>query len=193
MPARTQNQLECEVLERLEAALETARTTLGDLAPHQSAWLPGPDAWSVDQCLGHLIASYDAYLPAIVAATGSTAPRAPGTAAFRSNLAGRLIRTGVAPEVGRRFKTPKIFTPVGLELPGPALEGFVQAYENLKNRVVSTRELDWHRIKIPSPVTGLLRPRLGDAYWILAAHAQRHVGQAVRVTESPDFPDSTRA
>ncbi|MDH3222073.1 MAG: DinB family protein [Gemmatimonadota bacterium] len=193
MPACTQDQLAREVTGRLEDALETARIRLGGLAPHQSAWRPSPGAWSVDQCLAHLIASYDAYLPEIVRATGSTAPRAPGTAGFRPNLAGRLIRAGVGPQVGRRFKTPKIFNPASLELPGPALEGFIQAYEGLKSRVISTRELDWHRIKIPSPVTGLLRPRLGDAYWILAAHAQRHVGQAIRVAESAEFPDSEAA
>lgn len=184
---RTQGDLAEEVRQRLASALKRARTELGHLTPAQTSWSPAAERWSVDECLAHLVATYDAYLPRLVAATGSAAPRAPASARFRPGLVGRMIRAAVDPEATRRVKAPRIFAPQVSRLPGSALDAFLTAYEELAHRIDATEELDWHGIRLATPVSALLRLRLGDAYWILAAHSQRHVDQAVSVTELEGF------
>lgn len=187
---RTQGGLADDVRQRLTAALDRAQADLGHLTPDQTAWSPAAGLWSVDECLAHLVATYDAYLPGLVAATGSAAPRAPASARFRSGWVGRMIRGAVHPEAKRRVKAPRMFAPTVSRLPGPALEVFLNTYRDLAHRIEATEELDWHKVRLSTPVSALLRLRLGDAYWILAAHAQRHVDQAVRLTRLEEFPGS---
>ena len=186
--ARTQGALADDTRRRLDAALTRAATELGALTTDQTAWVPGPGRWSVDECLAHLVATHDAYLPGLVAVTGSAAPRAPASARYRPGWVGRMIGATVDPEGKKRVKTPRAFTPSVARLPGSALDTFLRCYRDLANRIEATEELDWHRIRLPTPVSRLLRLRLGDAYWILAAHAQRHVDQAVRLTQQDGFP-----
>lgn len=101
-----------------------------------------------------------------------------------------MIRASVHPEAKRRIKAPRTFAPRVSRLPEPALEAFLSTHRDLAHRIDATEELDWHKIRLATPVSTLLRLRLGDAYWILAGHAQRHVDQAVRLTALEEFPPS---
>ena len=186
----TQDELSADVRARLKEALTEARVRLSPLMEDQRRWAPVGGGWSIDECLGHLVATHDAYLPGLVAATGSTARRAHGSASFRPSWTARMIRIGVDPASSKRIKAPKVFSPAVESLPGPALATFLATYEELLARIEATEGLDWHGIRLATPVSRLLRLRLGDAYWILAAHAQRHVGQAIAVMDIEGFPEA---
>jgi hypothetical protein len=184
----SQEDLEREVRERIEGAVDTAVKALGGLSEEQLAWKPGPDIWSVAECLDHLVTTHDAYWPGIVEATPSTAPLAPAGNCVRSTFAARMLRRAVDPDSRSRHRAPAVFEPGRSQVPGDPLDAFQRAFAELRTRIEGTRAMDWHRIRVASPAARLIRLRLGDVYWILAAHGQRHVNQAVRVTQSGEFP-----
>jgi hypothetical protein len=51
--------------------------------------------------------------------------------------------------------------------------------------------LDLRNTIISSPVSGVLAFSLLDALTFLVLHERRHYNQAVRVTESPEFPKTS--
>ena len=50
--------------------------------------------------------------------------------------------------------------------------------------------IDYNKTRLRSPVTALVRYSLADAFVITVVHAQRHLAQARRVRENPEFPRS---
>jgi hypothetical protein len=182
-----QEELHREAIDRLDRAVAAADEGLR-LTDEQLAWKPGPEVWGVAECLDHLVTTHDAYWPGVVKATGSTAPQAPPGNRVRSTLAGRLLRKGVDPDFTARQRSPSVFRPGRSEVPGNPVEAFRRAFEELRTRIEGTASMDWHRIRVASPAAGLIKLRLGDVYWVLVAHGQRHVNQAIRVTRAEGFP-----
>lgn len=183
-----QDELHREVIERLDQAVSAAEEELGRLTDEQLAWKPGPRVWGVAECLDHLVTTHDAYWPNVVKATGSTAPQAPPGNRVRSTLVGRLLRKGVDPASTARMRAPSVFQPGQADVPDNPTHAFHNAFQELRTRIDGTAAMDWHRIRVTSPAARFLKFRLGDVYWVLTAHGQRHVNQAVRVTRSEGFP-----
>ena len=177
-----------EVLGRLQAAGQVVHTALAPLDDDQLNWKPPGGGWSVAECLDHLVVTHDAYWPRLQKVTGSTAPRAPSENRVVSTWLGKALFSAVDPESTKRLKAPKIFAPGRSQVPGTPIEAFHRCHQILGRFVEATADLDWHRIRITSPASRLLRFRLGDAYRVLAAHMQRHVDQAERVTQTDGFP-----
>ncbi|MGI9627741.1 MAG: DinB family protein [Longimicrobiales bacterium] len=194
MSRNTQAELKDEVLGRIAQAIADVRESLSPLNESQLKWKPAPKTWSVAECLGHLVVSHDAYIPRITAATGSTAHRKPsghGDHQVGSTLIGKMLFKGVHPDTRRKISAPGVFRPSRANYPGSSVDAFIRCHESLALQVENTAELDWHRIKVVSPASRFIRLRLGNVYRVLAAHAQRHVNQAIRVTEVDKFPSSS--
>ena len=177
-----------EALDRLEAATKDAQTHLGDWTDDQLNWKPSPNKWSAAECLQHLVVAHDAYWPQIQAVVGSTAPRAPSDNDVKPTFIGRMLLRAVRPETTTRTRAPGRFNPARSHVPGSPLEAFERAQENLAKLIEGTADVDWHRVKVTTPVNRLIRFRLGEVYRILTAHGQRHVNQAIRLRELPGFP-----
>ena len=179
-----------DVEARIGAACDVVEEHLSPLDQAQLSWKPDAGSWSVAECLDHLVTTQDAYWPNIVAATGSTARRAPAGSTVSFTWAGRLIGAAVDPDSAKKVKAPKVFRPGRSQRPGDPPGAFLRAVRELRARAQATAELDWQRIRLSTPVSRLIRLRLGEVYWILAAHAQRHVNQAVAVTRVEGFPEA---
>jgi len=50
--------------------------------------------------------------------------------------------------------------------------------------------IDYNKTRLRSPVTPLMRYSLADAFVITVLHGQRHLAQARRVREMPEFPEA---
>jgi len=183
-----QSDLLPEVLQRLEEASVEARGKLSGLGSEELNWKPSAKAWSVAECLEHLVATHDAYWPQIQRVIGSTAPRAPDGNRIRPTLIGKMLFRAVDPDSTTRTKAPGVFRPERSHVEGSPLEAFLRCQANLRQLVEGTSDVDWHRVRLSTPVNRAIRLRLGDAYRVLAAHSQRHVNQAVRVTRMDGFP-----
>lgn len=145
---------------------------------------PAERAWSIGQCLDHLVATADAYEPFLLRAIEG-APRGdrPNLDPIAKSWLGAWFVSAVSPQSRRRLPAPKRFRPGPAPEPG-ALERFLGAQETLLGCLKKADGLDLNRTKLRSPVSPLLRFRLGEAFVALSLHVDRHLAQARRVRET---------
>lgn len=106
---------EPELTRREEAfrrAALRAEELAGGLTDHQAAWRPGPDRWSVAECLEHLVRTGEAYLRVIDPAIdeGREAGLL-GEGPFRHGLVGRWLVRVLEPPPGIRVPAPRMIDP----------------------------------------------------------------------------------
>ena len=180
-------------LERLtddaRALTDDVRRAFGHLTPEQLNWRPSADAWSVAQCLEHLIITNEKEFPALEAAlrTGYRNPfwsRPP----LLPKLFGRLMLRLFGPEMTRRYKAPRSFRPSQSAIAGTIVEDFAAHQEKLLHLMEQSTRLDAEATMIVSPVTDFVTYSLLDGYRILVGHEQRHYRQAERITQTKEFP-----
>ena len=151
-------------------------------------WAPAVGKWSVGRCLDHLGVTNTLYLERIEPALAGARDRGltdPGI--YSGGFFGQWFRRQMEPGKGR-FRVPKVFKPTDGEVDESIVEVFLAQQEELKDVIDRARDLDLAAIKIPSPVTPLLRFRVGDALGIVVTHERRHVEQAGRVVAARGFP-----
>ena len=180
-------------LKRLTSAARTltddVRRSFGRLTPEQLNWRPSSDAWSIAQCLEHLIITNEKEFPALESAlqAGYRNPfwsRPP----LLPKLCGRLMLRLFGPEVTRRYKAPRSFRPSQSAIAGSIVADFAAHQEKLFSLMEQSARLDVEETKIVSPVTVLMTYSLLDGYRILIGHEQRHYRQAERVLQTDNFP-----
>lgn len=184
-----------EYVRQFEDLKRDARQLTAGLSDSQLNWSPAPGRWSIAQCLDHLSAVAKSY--GLALEQGIAKARAQGITAsgqMRYSWFERWMIRSIEPPPGRRLPAPGMFKPAEStqKLPGPLV---IAEYIALKDRFVellsSADGLDIGRVKITSPVTRLLRLRIGAAFAFLASHERRHLWQARQVRENADFPEET--
>lgn len=171
---------------RLDAVNTTVRTLRDTLSPQQLTWRPPEGAWSVADVLEHLVRSHDDYLPALrtcVARAGGEAPATPRP--WKKTLFGGWLAAAMRSE--RKMPAPKRWA-VRESPRQDVAEVFLDRQRELRAIIGDAEPLDWRSIRMASPVSRLIRMNLGDAFEVLAAHAERHARQMERLLERSDFP-----
>lgn len=182
------NQALQRILDQLPPVRSHARATMAGLTPAQVEWKPGPAAWSIGQCLEHLVVTHELYEPKIPALMeqARAGGRPPVFDQWGTTWFGRLLARSVTPG-SRRVRTSAVFSPA--PHPRPAvLEALLGKFDDLERWIRNADGLDLSRIKVSSPVSRLLRYNLGEAFHIVVVHAERHLQQADRVKLAPGFP-----
>lgn len=177
-----------ELLAGIEEMNERANAIAGDLIAEQMSWSPTAAAWSIGQCLEHLVVTGSLYNerigPAIQRAREKSGGRSPR--AWRPSLAGRFMINAVKPG-GRAVRTLRVFEPT-LEPRADVLAEFVAIQKGLSEHIAAARGVDLMAAKVTSPATRLLRLNIGDCFRMLTLHADRHLLQAARVRGNDSFP-----
>ena len=181
-----------EYVRQFEDLKRDARLLTEGLSDPQLSWSSAPGRWSMAQCLDHLNSVAGPYARALEA--GIATARAQGRRAagpVRYSFLERWMIRSMEPPPRRRLPAPAMFQPA--EAPRSVEgAGVIADYQALKDRFIellaSADGLDVGGVKIASPVTRLLRFRLGAAFAFVAAHERRHLWQARQVRESSDFP-----
>ena len=172
----------------LEAIESRTRALTAGLSESQLRWRPPGGGWSVGQVLEHLVLTHEPYVVLMRSALerGGERARSGGARPWRPTLLGRIIvRSMAAP---RKVKTGRRFNP-GSEV-GPGSADRLVATVRATADVVRAADGADLRVRFTSPVAAVFRPNLGDAFLLLAVHAQRHLGQIERVLAEPGFPGS---
>jgi hypothetical protein len=105
-------------------------------------------------------------------------------------MVGGWLARQVNPDGGRNLPAPKVFRPSEVSnIPTP-LELFLDQQVKFIDFVRQCDGIDYNKTRLRSPVTPLMRYSLADAFVITVLHAKRHLGQARRVREMPQFPRS---
>ncbi len=77
------------------------------------------------------------------------------------------------------------------EVDGERVEAdFFARQEELGELIREADGRDLNAGKVPSPITRLLSFTLGEAFWLLTSHAQRHLLQSQRLRRMVAFPGS---
>ncbi|MEM1042454.1 MAG: DinB family protein [Bacteroidota bacterium] len=170
-----------------EAVRAEAERLRAELTDAQLTWKPAPDVWSVADCFEHLRRADKAYGRALPEAIGRMEP---GGGPFRPSLFGGWFIKFASPESGMKLKAPKAIRPRrgGPSTEAGALGRFLDQQAALLGLIQDADGKDLNTGTFPSPLLGLIRFTVGEALTLLVRHEQRHLGQALRVTEHPGFP-----
>jgi hypothetical protein len=173
-------------MEREQAVRYLADTRAGvieavkGLSEAQFNFKPGPDRWSIAECLEHIAIVENAVLSGVRVRL----EKGPAPAADRDvKQIDAMILTTV-PDRSTKVKAPAQLVPTGNSAPAANLENFLASRQQTVNWLKSDSNLRGH--SVDHPVLGPL-----DGYeWILAAagHSERHTKQILEVKADPNFP-----
>ena len=178
------------VLSESDKNNETAQSVAGDLSEAQLNWKPSAEQWSIAQCLEHLTIAtrqFDKYFTAALE-RARMKPAITIKPSYRPSFMGGWLAKQVAPEAARKLPAPKIFRPVDSSGIQGSLENFLNQQVKFMDFVRRCDGVDYNKTRLRSPVTPLIRYSLADAFAITVLHGQRHLAQARRVREMPEFP-----
>ncbi|HWQ35120.1 MAG TPA: DinB family protein [Blastocatellia bacterium] len=178
-----------EMLAETEAIAAEAQQSFGHLDAGQLNWKPGAEAWSVAQCLEHLLVANRAMLRPIDKALAGTwqrtfferLPVLPG-------LFGRLLVKSQTPGSGRKFKAPPRASPSASEFDAQIVSRFVTQQGEIAERLKGLERHAAARIVMTSPFISFITYSLLDGCRLIIAHERRHLAQAQRVMETSGFP-----
>ena len=162
----------------------------GALGTDQLNWKPAADKWSVGQCFDHLLTANSEYFPIFdrvlqgQKTTNTIWERLPGLPRFLGQM---LIRS-LSPDTARKQTAPKIFAPTTSAVDAGIIPRFIDQQERVIGYLNTITAVDADTIIITSPVARVITYSLLDACRVIVAHEQRHILQARRVTQLPEFP-----
>ena len=176
-------------LRRVSDSLDSAQSRLRRLSDKLSDgdWSkrPGPDRWSVAECVEHLNLTSKAYVPLLRDALARAkkvggAPRKH----YRRDPVGWFLSTMIGPR--RRFgkfrmmrmPTTPAFVPKSGRSRSEILSDFVRLQGELAALIQSGDQLPLDKVKIVSPFGGRLKYSAYSALVIIARHQHRHLEQA---------------
>jgi hypothetical protein len=157
-------------------------------------WRPGPDRWSVLECLEHLNLSARQYVPVLVPLIekarleGRTKPgphRHPRILTW-------LIRQ-LEPPVKRKSPTRPNLTPASNLRATRVLADWREIHAVFRDAARKADGLDLAGLKFSSPILPIVRMSLGQGFHITTAHERRHLWQAEQVIAHPEFPGGTES
>ena len=189
------------LVKEVRAIQDVVRGRFGELTPEQLAWSPEAGRWGVGLCLEHLLKTNHLYLKQMEPAVEALEPVSdPEKLVIRGNAFGRWFTRFVGPHSRWKLPAPGTFRPSKKKSgeegssasPTRTLDDVVPRFLAQHDRILALlekaegRPLDEARIS--SPATRLIRFRLSDGIRAMVAHDRRHLGQAERVLDHPDFP-----
>ena len=171
-----------DLRQRLHQLRATLTTELLPLPAEALNSKPGPDSWSALECLEHLNRYGRHYLPALQQAVARPRPAAAIASAEEVGFSwlGRKSYEMVRPENTTRHATLARMNPSRSQLGPAVLNEFLAQLSGLEQLLEAAAHANLNRRAVPVEFFRLLKLRTGEALLFVLAHAQRHVGQAVR-------------
>jgi DinB superfamily len=174
------------ITSELDAADRRAQDLASTLHLVQLNWRPRHDAWSIGQCLQHLVLFNELYLQAI--STSLKGQRSGGAEICPGWFGRWFIRSYVEPVPnGKRAQAPKKVRP-GEEVDAHILEFFLRSNQQARAIIRKASDYDVNRIRFKNPLVPVLHFTVGTGLEIVWQHESRHLLQAERVRQMPAFP-----
>jgi hypothetical protein len=180
--------------ERARRLRERAVASLSRLTEEQLNWRTEPGSWSPGECVLHVNVSNRLFLDAIERRIQSARERGLlRDGPFRYGWLGRWFVRELEPPARRSMRAPRIFRPQPRRAGASDVAELGRLLERAIAAMHAAKGVDLARVRVPSPVTALIRWQLGTAFQIIVAHTDRHLQQAERVMQNPAFPRGGRA
>ena len=184
--------------EALNAELDSYRTQFAaaqgeflklveGLSDEQFNWRPGEDNWSMAECIDHLVMIGTIMNRSIDEALEKAEARGlrsdgPFKYGPLGNMFVRMV-SGSEKARKRKLKAPTTYTPTSRHSVSRLDSAFRELQTDYIERLKRANGMDLARVKIPSPITRLIRLSLGQWFALLAGHQERHLQQAKEVRE----------
>jgi len=174
------------LIAELDDADQRAKALSSQLTVEQLNWQAVPGTWSIGQCLEHLCIANETYLGAISPALereagGSVQEIKPGW------FARWFIRNFIEPSPqSKRAPAPNKIVP-GSQVELSVLDRFLSSNQATRDLIREATAYDVNRIRFKNPFIGVIRFTVGTGLQIISSHERRHLLQAERVKQSPNF------
>jgi len=171
-----------------DSVTDEAERLVEGLTDAELLWRPAPSRWGVADCFSHLVALGHLYYPCVRAALDRAPLRDPEAPPpfYRRTLIGRLMIRLMGPRSRVRILTsPRLVPAVG----DPAAPvRFVAQQALLRQLIEDAAARDLRGARVRSPLNRLIVLRVVESLELLVVHERRHLVQAYRVMEDPEFP-----
>jgi hypothetical protein len=175
------------LLSELHASDLRAEQLARPLSREQLNWRPAPEAWSIGQCLGHLLVANRVYLPPIAVALDGRRP-SPVEELALGWFSRWFIRNYIAASTdATRARAPRKIRPA-MEFDTAVLDEFLHSNVSARELVVRASAYDVNRIRFRNPFIPVLRFTVGTGLEIISKHEGRHLLQGERVRDAAGFP-----
>jgi DinB family protein len=166
----------------LGAADERAIALARGLTPEQLNWKPDAGHWSVGQCLEHLYAANEVYLPPIAKALEGR-PRAVVQDITPGWFGRWFMRRFIEPSPDTtKLRAPKTITP-GERVDPLILDRFLDSNRKARELVGLAGGYDVNRIRFRNPFIPVIYFTVGTGLELISAHQRRHLLQAAQVLQ----------
>ncbi|HEX4950135.1 MAG TPA: DinB family protein [Blastocatellia bacterium] len=178
-----------DLLVETEAIATEAQRSFGQLNAQQLNWKPSAEAWSVAQCLAHLLAAnHEMFAPLDEAMARTKPARLFERLPVLPGLSGKMMIKIVSPNFKQKLKAPTTARPATSAIDAQIVHRFVMQQSELAERINKLERLNAAQIVMTSPFVRWVTYSLLDACRLMVAHERRHLLQAQRVTKTPGFP-----
>jgi len=171
-----------KALALLESTRKDVLDSVKDLSPAQWNFKPGPDRWSIAECMEHIAAAED-FIRGNIESGVMKAPAVPGrdTAAIDAGIIANV------PERKTKVQAPEPLKPTNrFGSPEASIGHFIESRTKTEEFLKSATGLRDHAADSP---TG----QKWDAYefiLLIAAHSERHTNQIKEIKADPNYPKS---
>jgi DinB superfamily len=169
-----------KTLQYLEKTKQGVLDATKGLSEAQWNFKPGPDRWSIAQCMEHIAAAED-YIRGIVVEKVMLAPAVPG----RDVKATDDAVMAKVPDRSTKAQAPEPIVPTNrYGTPDGSVKHFIESREKTEEFLKTTPGLRDHAVDSP------LGAKM-DAYefvLLIAAHSERHTKQILEVKADPNYP-----
>lgn len=175
--------------DQVEEIKRDAEDLVAGLSEAQFNWRPSPEKWSIGECLEHLNVTARLYWPIIAQAVNDA--RVNGwfsNGPYKRTLLGGIMIRSAEPPARMKFKAPRRFRPPADIPMNQVLSQFMSSQDRLLGLIRDANGVDLGRPRIQSPVSKLIKLTLGQSFGLMTAHERRHLWQARKVKDDPDFP-----
>jgi uncharacterized damage-inducible protein DinB len=173
----------------LNAVDSDAGSLVADLDNEQFNWQPATGAWSIAQCLDHLTRANSVYLDALRAGAASArSAHLERRGPIRPGLLSRLFIRAIGPTMRMKMPAPSKAVPAARLRKEDVLPAFLRIQEDVRAFAQACADLDLNRARFDNPFAKGVRFSVGTGLLVIAAHDQRHLGQAHRVRQQAGFP-----
>ncbi|MDJ0976135.1 MAG: DinB family protein [Planctomycetota bacterium] len=178
---------------RAQERVDQLWSTLSD---EQLRWKPGPERWSVAECVGHLSKTMVEHVDKLEAAIkkGRAKGKLGGEAPYgRGTWIGRVFLGFLDPDrtKPKKLKAPGQFHGGSADVDPAAVRAEFQALNGRLLALLHEAEgLDFGRVKVAPPPTNLVKLSLAQGFQLHRWHHHRHLDQADRVTQETGFPSA---
>jgi len=178
-----------ECLTSLSNLKEEASILLNKLSEKQLNWKPSPKAWSVAECIHHLLIVFSKYEHSVEKGLAN-AEKVSSPKTYKSSFLGRIFLSFVKPKYKLKIPTPAALHPTKSNYTKDIIYEYFTYLEHVKYFIQKAQDLsvDINAVKIPSSVSKLIKFNLGDYFKVEVWHNLRHFSQMLRVCNEPDFP-----